>query len=115
ANFARARSAVDTLLTRVANQRLRNLPGFTDVRRKLLEEALAYYQQFLTERGDDPEVAREAGRAYYRAAGIRSALGAFDGAERDYRRGVEILTAAAAATPETADERRDLAGAHNNL
>src|SRR5262245_24379716 len=56
ANFARAMDAVETMLVRVSQKHLVNLPHFEPVRRRLLEDALGFYQDFLGRAGDSPGV-----------------------------------------------------------
>src|SRR5262249_52604452 len=73
ANFQRAKDAVDQLLTEVGE--LRDVAQMDRVRRNLLEKALTFYQGFLKERSDDPDVRREAGRAYLRIGTIYQTLG----------------------------------------
>jgi serine/threonine-protein kinase len=75
ANFRSARDAVERMLTRVAEGPLARMPQAHEVRRKLLEDALEFYLRFLEQQGADPEVRREAARAYRRVADIRWRLG----------------------------------------
>ena len=65
ANFQQARQAVDQMLTSTAD-RLAHYPEMSDVRRELLEEALAFYNGFLEQRSDDPAVRKETALAYAR-------------------------------------------------
>ena len=53
-NLTKARAAVDELLTRVSESQLSSVPGLQPLRRDLLTAALAYYQDFVRQRGDDP-------------------------------------------------------------
>jgi serine/threonine protein kinase len=52
-SFQQARDAVD-YLTQVSEQELADNPFLTDLRRRLLEAALVYYQNFIDERQGDP-------------------------------------------------------------
>jgi hypothetical protein len=52
-SFQQARDAVD-FLTQVSEQELADSPFLTDLRRRLLEAALVYYQNFIDERQGDP-------------------------------------------------------------
>ncbi len=45
---------MDELLTRVSESQLSSVPGLQPLRRDLLTAALAYYQDFVRQRGDDP-------------------------------------------------------------
>lgn len=53
ANFAQAQAAIE-LLTRVGEEDWGDMPQSVNVRRRLLEGALAYYQEVLQAAGDDP-------------------------------------------------------------
>ncbi len=48
-NFGRALDSVELMLTRVGNVRLANVPFMSEVRRELLEDALAFYLEALDE------------------------------------------------------------------
>ncbi|XZE54582.1 tetratricopeptide repeat protein [Planctomycetaceae bacterium SH139] len=48
-NFGRALDSVELMLTRVGNERLANVPFMSEVRRDLLEDALAFYLDALSE------------------------------------------------------------------
>ncbi len=74
-SFRLARTAVDRLFTRVAEDDLLNQPGMDPLRRKLLEEAAGFYQQFLEQRKGDPAVRDELAEAHYRVGCIREHLG----------------------------------------
>jgi len=89
-NFRRALHAVNVMLTRVAQQELANVPGMHDVRRELLEEALALYREFLNQRRGDPRVRLETLKAYDRVGEITLLLGRRDESERAYRRLLEL-------------------------
>jgi serine/threonine protein kinase len=56
ANFAKARAAVDDYLTKISESQLLQVPGMQPLRRELLQSALAFYQDFIKERGDDPKI-----------------------------------------------------------
>ncbi|HEY1187228.1 MAG TPA: serine/threonine-protein kinase [Gemmata sp.] len=58
ARLALARRAVDELF-RVSEEELADRPGMEALRKRLLRSALAYYQEFLAERRDDPEARAE--------------------------------------------------------
>jgi tetratricopeptide (TPR) repeat protein len=45
---------VDDFFRRVSREKLLQLPGSRVLRKELLQQALAYYQNFLAQRGDDP-------------------------------------------------------------
>jgi eukaryotic-like serine/threonine-protein kinase len=91
ANFQKARSAVDQMLTEVSQDHLLKLPQMAPVRRALLEKALTFYRGFLEEKGEDANVRFETGRAYCRVGGIYSQLGQPGPSEKAMRQGLELL------------------------
>ncbi len=91
ANFAKARDAVDQMLTEIAEQRLADVPQLQPVRRAVLEKALHFYQGFLEEKGDDPKVRLETGRAYCRVGNIYNWLGQPGPSEKALRQGLELF------------------------
>jgi serine/threonine protein kinase/tetratricopeptide (TPR) repeat protein len=74
-NFQEARRAVEQLITRVSEGRLKNLPGMQPVRKELLESALNYYQGFVARHGDDPALKSDLADACSRLAGILEQVG----------------------------------------
>jgi tetratricopeptide (TPR) repeat protein len=108
ANFQKARDAVDSMLTEAA-EKLADVPQMEQVRRALLEDALEFYQGFLDERGDDPDVQSEAGRAYRRVGDIRRMLGEINAAEQAYRQSIEVLEEVVADFPQAPDGAGELA------
>jgi serine/threonine-protein kinase len=75
ANFAKARAAVDEYFTKVSESQLLKIPGVQPLRRELLQSALAFYQDFLKERGDDPALRAELAATYLRVGRINTDLG----------------------------------------
>jgi serine/threonine protein kinase len=53
-SFREAKKTVDDFFRRVSREKLLQLPGSRALRKELLQQALAYYQHFLEERGNDP-------------------------------------------------------------
>jgi serine/threonine-protein kinase len=115
ANYARARQAVDEMLTRVGQERLAYLPQVERVRKELLGEALKFYQEFLTEKGDDPQIQQQTGRAFLQVGKIQALLGENDKAEASYRKSLEIFEALARDFPDVPDHRSNQALVHKDL
>ena len=92
-NFHRARSAVDSYLTRVSEDELLNVPGLQPLRKDLLELALTYYQQFVAERNDDAELSREFAAAHFRVGDIRASLGDSEEALKSHQMALELREA----------------------
>ena len=114
-HFQMARDAVEEMLTSVGIDELENTPYMEEVRRGLLAKAVAFYQQFVRDESDDPEVRREAGRAYASLATLQAVLGEIDNSEVSYAKAIALLSEGANVA--TAGQRRhasqgDLARAH---
>ena len=84
-NLKHALGAVDQMLTRVSEERLRDVPQMEPVRRELLLDALKFYQKFLEKSGDDPAIRRETARAYWNIGSLHLQLGDYGKAEAAYR------------------------------
>jgi serine/threonine protein kinase len=56
--FRLARASVDDMI-QIANEELADSPGLQSLRRRMLEAALAYYQEFIEQRSDDPAAQTE--------------------------------------------------------
>jgi eukaryotic-like serine/threonine-protein kinase len=74
ANFRLARQAVDRYHTEVSEEILLREPGLEPLRKKLLEAAREFYAQFVQQRGDDPQLKGELGRALFRLGQIAGDL-----------------------------------------
>jgi len=114
-NFKHARAAVDEMLTRVSQDDLAREPRMEKVRRDLLQKALRFYQRFVQEKSDDPQVRWETGRAQQRIGDIQEMLGQHDPAVRAYQAALAILGQLAAEYQQRPDFRQDLSVVHNNL
>jgi serine/threonine-protein kinase len=73
--FREAHRAVQEFYTRVSEGKLRDIPGAQKVRRELLESALAYYERFLRERGQDLRLRVELAETHFRIARLANSLG----------------------------------------
>ena len=109
ANLAKAREAVQRMLTEVGDERLKNVPQMEKLRETLLKEALEFNKGFLQD-SDDPEIRKEAGLAHGNLASIYLMLGKADEALNSGRQGVEILTDLRQSAPKNQDYTRTLAG-----
>ncbi len=115
ANLRKAREAVDRMLTRVSEERLKDIPQFEPVRLGLLEDAREFYGDFARQAHGDPEILLEASQAYRRLGDSYSSLGRSDLAESRYREALAIQEKLAAAFPAVAVYRRELAWSYREL
>jgi serine/threonine protein kinase len=84
-NFAQARAAVD-FLTLVSAEDLPDRPEVFETRRKLLEGALRYYQEFIDQHQDDPSIRDDLAASRTRVALILDDLAA----QQDYLRLMQL-------------------------
>jgi tetratricopeptide (TPR) repeat protein len=108
ANLKRAFDVLD----RMYRQEVEKHAGLADrgsIDRAWTEQALAFYEAFARKNADDPEVAREAARAYHRVGDIRRYLNEQTNAAAAYRRAVELLQGLHAAAKADAELARELA------
>ena len=114
ADFQRAKDTVDRIFTRVAED-LKETPGMEHIQRALLENALEFYQDFLTTHGEDPAVQYEAARAAFRVGSIQQLIGHLDKVEKPLKQAIGLLDRLVAASPENATYRAELAECHSDL
>lgn len=89
-HYATAFAVVDRMLTRVADQKLAHIPRMEQERRRLLEDALEFYQGFLKEDSKDPAVRVETARAYENAGRIYDRLGQHEQCEQAHRKALDL-------------------------
>ncbi len=77
--FQQARRAVDDMIT-VADEELADRPHLEGTRKRLLETALVYYQEFIEQRRDDPDAQAELARPPARVQKILDDLAVLQGA-----------------------------------
>jgi serine/threonine protein kinase len=92
ANLGRANDAVEKFLARVTeDQRLQQADLF-QLRRELLASALPFYEEFVKQKRDDPDLKWNRGRSFRGLALIHQALGEHAAAMRDITQARDIFT-----------------------
>jgi tetratricopeptide (TPR) repeat protein len=114
-NLKEAVAAVDQMLMRVGNERLRFVPQMETLRRDLVQDAIRFYSRFLERNGDDPFIRREAAVAYRGMADLYRTLGEHRDEEAAYRRAFALFDLLAARSPLEPDTLNDLVIAHLEL
>ncbi|MGE3806963.1 MAG: protein kinase [Gemmataceae bacterium] len=114
-NFQKARQAVDKMLRQLAQDQLNDIPHMEQVRRGLLQEALLFYQDFLTQKGNDPELRLELARAQHQLAEIHRLLNEHVASRAAYDEAIEQFTRLSEEFPDKPVYRQGLAAAHNKL
>ncbi|MGZ9130585.1 MAG: protein kinase domain-containing protein, partial [Candidatus Binatia bacterium] len=99
---------------------IKDLPGATKVRERLVKDALNYLDSLAGEAQGDPELQRELAAAYDRVGDVRGgggsgSLGDSSGAIESYTKALRIREALVAVDPSDTQARRDLANSHQRL
>ncbi len=118
ANLRKAQAAVDRMYTR-ASEELVNVPRTEELRRKLLLEALEFYQAFIKEKSGDPILRHETARACLRVARIYRmpmfGIGLSGEAGPPLRQAIGLLDQLVIEAPENTAFAEDLADSHGLL
>jgi tetratricopeptide (TPR) repeat protein len=115
ANLRKAREAVDSMLTRVSTDRLRDVPQVELIRLELLEDARNFYRGFARQADGDPEILLEASQAYWRLGLSYDGVGRLDDASSSLREALAIQEKLAAGYPAVAVYRWALAQTYRSL
>jgi serine/threonine protein kinase len=99
---------------------IKDLPGATKVRERLVKDALNYLDSLAAEAHGDPALQRELAAAYERVGDVRGgkssgSLGDIAGAIESYTKALGIREAVVARNPTDARARRDLATSHQKI
>jgi serine/threonine protein kinase/tetratricopeptide (TPR) repeat protein len=115
-NFRTARAAVEDYLQKVAdNPDLAHRGNFHDLRRQLLAAALPFYEEFVRERSDDPQIRFDQGKAYFQLARVRGEMGEHAAAIRDYTAARDVQARLVADFPAVPEYRHQLARCYLGL
>jgi tetratricopeptide (TPR) repeat protein len=90
-------------------------PDLEEQRRKVQQQALELFRDFLKQESDDPRVRRETARAYFRSSALYLLLNQTAEAETACRKAIRLLTRLAAEFPAEPDYRHELCQAHGYL
>jgi eukaryotic-like serine/threonine-protein kinase len=99
---------------------IKDLPGATKVRERLVEDALVYLDNLAKDARGDPALQRELAAAYQKVGDVRGGeananLGDISGAIDSYAKSLRIREAILALNPKDAQARRDLAASHGKI
>ena len=99
---------------------IKDLPGATRVRERLVKDALVYLDSLASEAEDDPALQRELAAAYDRIGDVRGQayranLGDRAGAMDSYLKALRIREALVTASPKDVQSRRELAESHRKI
>ena len=74
-NLAKARQTVDEFYVEISENELLDVEGLQPLRETLLRKALLYYQEFLKQKGDTPEIQRQLATTWHRVGRLHWQLG----------------------------------------
>jgi eukaryotic-like serine/threonine-protein kinase len=99
---------------------IKDLPGATHARERLVKDALTYLDSLAAEAADDSALQRELAAAYERVGDVRgqaysASLGDGRGALDSYLKSLRIREALVAAAPNDVQSRRDLAASYRKI
>ena len=103
------------------HERIKNLPGATETRKKLVTDALEYLDNLAQNSDDSPELKRELVLAYQKVAEIQSGIaeggntGETGAALENYRKAMAIQETLVSMFPENDGDRRTLANLYANI
>lgn len=99
-NFQKAQAAVDQFFVQVSENTLLNQPGMQPLQHELLKQALEYYQAFLAERGDDPDLQDELAVTQFRVGIITEIVQSPEAAIPSLEKARDLQTALIKAHPD---------------
>ena len=118
--FNQVRKLANTVLFDY-HERIKNLPGSTETRKKLVTDALEYLDNLAQTSDDSVELQRELALAYQKVGDIQSGLsdsantGESDASLENYRKALAIQEKLVARLPESDIDRRTLAKLYVNI
>ena len=108
-----ARSVVDDMYTRFAEEWLADEPHQDHVRQEFLEKAQRLYQEFAQEQRDDPAIRRETALAFFRLGQIYRTLNQHAEAQQAYDDAIALQEDLHRREPGELTYRQDLGNSHN--
>ncbi len=107
-NFQKAQAAVDQFFVQVSENTLLNQPGMQPLQHELMQRALEYYQEFLKERKDDPDLQDELAITHFRVGLITEAVESPEAAVAHLEQARGIQEAMVKKTPQDPEQLRNL-------
>jgi serine/threonine protein kinase/tetratricopeptide (TPR) repeat protein len=112
ASFKMARDTVDRFFTQVGESAELKAHGTEKLRKDLLQNAKDFYERFIRDHLDAPEVRHDLGLAQVRLAKIDEILGNYPAAQASSEKAIEIFGDLARAHPEASQYQPDLAAGY---
>ena len=112
ANFDQARTTVDQYLTTVSESQLLIIPGMQPLRQAMLDTARTFYERFVAERPQDPQLRAGLAAAYARLGRVQSDLQQEDEGNEYYEKSQRLYEALLKEGQATPDIERGLADSY---
>jgi len=113
-NFQQARQMLD-FFVQVSEEEMADTPEIHDVRKKLLEASLGYYQEFLEQCRDDPATRAQLAASLFRLASILNEMGAKPDALAAFEQAREVQEKLALEHPDDTDIQRGLFSIYRHM
>lgn len=111
-----ARKAVDDSFTEISESKeLRSIPGIQPFRKRMLEKAKQYYENFLVQNAADASLMSESAAAYFRLGNVSAELSPGPKVVENYSKSLELRKQLADKNPDDIQTLRDLATTWANL
>ena len=107
-SLGQAVATVDDFLTLVGEETLLNEPSMQPLQRKLLAKARDYYQEFLSQRGEDPTIRDKVALAHFRVGVVTEKIESPEKAMDSYRRARQMQEELVAEHPENTEWLQNL-------
>jgi serine/threonine protein kinase len=107
-SLGQAVATVDDFLTLVGEETLLNEPSMQPLQRRLLAKARDYYQEFLSQRGDDPTIRDKVAMAHFRVGVVTEKIESPEQAMESYDRARQMQEELVSAHPENAEWAQNL-------
>jgi serine/threonine protein kinase len=114
-NFRLAREAIDDFSTKVSRDPQLRAHGFEQLRKDFLHSSMSFYQKFVEQQSDDPDVPHEQGRVLGQLAVLTSDIGSKQEAIDLFVKAAATFERLAWAHPTVAAHREHLALCHLEL
>jgi serine/threonine protein kinase/tetratricopeptide (TPR) repeat protein len=114
-SFHLARDSVDRFFTQVGESPKLKAKGMEKFRKELLRNAKEFYERFIKEQLDTPDVRHDLGLAHHRLGMIYRELGDYAAAQTSSEKAIDMLEKLAQAHPDEAKYQEDLANAQYRL
>jgi eukaryotic-like serine/threonine-protein kinase len=114
-NYGYAYEAAETMLGRVGDVDLADIPQMEPVRLELLETAKLQFHKLLEQRSNDPEVLLLEDRTRARLGDVLEMMGQYEDAEKNYREAIDSLQALERRLPDDDRPLRARARAEHGL